>query len=137
MSYWPRVADDESQLPVEREISRINSALPKVVISDTLTSEQTEPWGSTTRIVSRRDAAEAVRALKADGARGDILVFGSSTMWNALAEAGLVDELHVMVGPALVGGGPAIHQGGRIALRLREARRLDDSELVLLRYDVG
>lgn len=55
-SYWPPVADDETAPPVEREISRRNSAFEKVVVSDSLTPEQTAPWAETTRIVARREA---------------------------------------------------------------------------------
>ncbi|WP_250904426.1 dihydrofolate reductase family protein [Actinomadura sp. NEAU-AAG7] len=132
--YWPAVADDETQGATEREISRLNNAIEKVVISDTLTAAETAPWEDTTRIVRRDDAAEAVRALKAqDG--GDIFVAGSRTTWNALLVEGLVDELHVMVGPALLGAGtPLIGDPGPVPLQLLEARLLPNSQLVLLRY---
>jgi hypothetical protein len=39
--YWPPVVDDDTQDPVEREISRRNNAIDKVVVSDTLTPGQT------------------------------------------------------------------------------------------------
>lgn len=134
--YWPPVADDPSAPPVEREISRHNKALEKVVISDTLTPEQTAPWSSNTRIVRGADAHAEVAALKAAGR--SILTFGSHMLWNDLAVAGLVDELHLMVGPALLGSGvPAYEAKVPLALRLLEARVLDGSELVLLRYGVG
>lgn len=75
-----------------------------------------------------------LRLRRGDG--GDILVFGSRTMWNGLLHAGLVDELHVMVGPALLGGGTPVYAGPpRVPLRLLEARVLEESQLVLLRYD--
>jgi dihydrofolate reductase len=132
--YWPDIADDESQPPVEREISSINNTIEKVVISDTLTD--TGPWADTTRIVSRSDAHDAVRELKA-GDGGDILVFGSATMWNDLFAHGLVDELHLMVGNAPIGGGlPAFSAGSDVRLTLQEARQLEGSQNVLLRYAV-
>lgn len=137
LHYWPRVADDDSAAPVEREISRRNNVIEKVVISDTLTPAQTAPWTETTRILSRAAALEGVAELKR-GSGGDILVFGSRTMWNQLLLAGLVDELHVMVGPALLGGGTPLYEGSaRVPLRLIEARVLDDSQLVLARYDAS
>ena len=71
------------------------------------------------------------------GDGGDILVFGSATMWNALLVTGLVDELHVMIGPALLGGGTAVYEGlVRVPLQLVEARTLPNSELLLARYQV-
>jgi dihydrofolate reductase len=132
--YWPRIVDDESQPPIEREISSINNTIEKVVISDTLTD--TGPWADTTRIVPRADAHDAVRELR-NGEGGDILVFGSATMWNDLFAHGLVDELHLMVGNAPIGGGlPAFSAGSDLRLTLQEARQLEGSQNVLLRYAV-
>jgi dihydrofolate reductase len=132
-SYWPPVADDPDVLPVEREISRLNTAIDKVVVSDSLTPEQTAPWHNT-RIVKRGDAHEQVAELKRLPGK-EIVVFGSHTLWNDLLVAGLVDELHLMIGPALLGTGTPVFEGGsRVALRLLGSRTLEDSELVLVRY---
>jgi dihydrofolate reductase len=132
-SYWPPIADKSDVRPVEREISRRNNAIDKVVISDSLTAEQTAPWRNT-RIVKRADSRQEVAALKRKRGK-EILVFGSHMLWNDLLVAGLVDELHLMIGPALLGAGtPAFERGSRVALRLLEARTLRDSELVLVRY---
>ncbi|MET1005491.1 MAG: hypothetical protein ABWX96_08075, partial [Propionibacteriaceae bacterium] len=38
-SYWPTIAGDPDQREVEREVSRRNNAIEKVVVSDTLTHE--------------------------------------------------------------------------------------------------
>ena len=119
--------------PVEREISRRNSAIDKVVISDALTPEQTAPWRDT-RIIKRRDAHSEIARLKAKPG-AEILVLGSHTLWNDLLLAGLVDELHLMIGPALLGAGTPVFEGGlRVALRLLDARPLAHSEFVLVRY---
>ncbi|MGN9841219.1 dihydrofolate reductase family protein [Nonomuraea sp. H19] len=132
-SYWPRVADDTEARPVLREISRLDNAIDKVVISDSLTPEQTAPWHNT-RIVKRSAAHEQVAELKSRPGR-DILVFGSHTMWNDLLIAGLVDELHLMIGSALLGAGtPVFESGTPVALRLLEARTMEGGELVLHRY---
>lgn len=104
--YWPPVADDIDVRPFEREISRLDNAIDKVVISDTLTPEQTVPWADTTRIVARVDAREQIAELKRRPGK-EILVFGSRTVWHNLLAAGLVDELHLMIGPAVLGRGGA------------------------------
>jgi dihydrofolate reductase len=92
-----------------------------VVVSDRLTEDQTDP----------------VAELKRQPGR-EILMFGSRTLWNDLLAAGLVDELHLILGAAVVGGGTPIF-GTRPPgpLRLAETRRFDGSNNLLLRYEVG
>jgi len=134
--YWPPVADDRRAPELEREISRLNGAIDKVVVSDTLTPDRTGAWSATTRIVRRADSQEAVAALRHEDGR-DILVFGSHVLWNDLLAHGLVDELHLMVGPGVVGDGVPAFEGRPAArLELADARTLDTSGLVLLRYAV-
>jgi hypothetical protein len=60
--------------------------LEKVVISDTLTPEDTTPWTTTTEVVPRAAARDRIRELRADDG-GDILCFGSLTTWNPLLAA--------------------------------------------------
>jgi riboflavin biosynthesis pyrimidine reductase len=110
--------------------------LEKIVVSDPLRVDPDDPWAATTRAVPVADAAGEVAQLKRHAGR-DILVFGGVTMWNPLLEAGLVDELHVLVGPALLGAGSKLYSGARTQLRLLEARVLPDSQLVLLRYSAS
>ncbi|MEV4297268.1 dihydrofolate reductase family protein [Microbispora rosea] len=146
-AYWPAVAADPALSPavannpgladLHREIGRRNNEMRKVVVSDSLTEEDTAPWTGTTTIVRRADAHKAVAELKSRPG-GDILIFGSRTLWNDLLAAGLVDELHLMVGAAVLGGGTAAFGGGPVPpLRLLETRRRDDSDNVILRYAVA
>ncbi len=132
-SYWPPVAGDPHAPPIAREISRLNNAIEKVVVSDSLTPAQTAPWLNT-RIIPRAEACAQVAGLKRqDG--GDILVFGSRTLWNDLLAHGLVDELHLMVTPVVIGAGtPLFASPHPSALRLQDARTWDGSGNVLVRY---
>lgn len=135
-TYWPSVADDQRAPDQEREISRLNGSIGKVVVSDTLALEHAGAWAATTRVVRRVDAHRAVAALRAEDG-GDILVFGSHVLWNDLLAHGLVDELHLMIGPGVVGDGvPAFESRPPARLELLDARTLDRSGLVLLRYAV-
>jgi dihydrofolate reductase len=137
--FWPAVADDPSPqwTPIHREISRLNNAIAKVVISDGLTAEQTAPWQETTRIIRRADAHRQIAELKRQTG-GDILVFGSRTLWTDLLANDLVDELHLMVGPVVLRGGtPTFDRQPAVSLRLADMRRWDGSENLLVRYEVG
>lgn len=106
------------------------------MISDTLTEDQTEPWRSTTRIVKRADAYDAVAELKRKDGR-DILVFGSRRMWNDLLRHGLVDELQMMIGSVALGGGtPIFESEAPVTLKLIDTRSFENSTNVLVRYEV-
>lgn len=131
--YWPSIADDPEAPPVEREISRLNTAMDKVVVSDSLTDADLAPY-TNARIVRRTEAHDRVRALKESPGR-EILVFGSHVLWNDLLSAGLVDELHLMIGSAFLGAGVPVFDGPRTGLRLLDARVLDGSQLILARYE--
>jgi dihydrofolate reductase len=133
-AYWRQVAADSQQPEVEREIARLNEPLERLVISDSLRPDPSWAWADRTRIVPVADGPAEVARLK-EGVGGTILSFGSATTWNPLLEAGLVDELHVLVGPALLGDGGRLFRGARRSLRLLDARVLPDSQLVRLRYD--
>jgi dihydrofolate reductase len=93
-------------------------------------------WTETTTIVPRADARRAVADLKGEPG-GDILMFGSRTLWKDLLAAGLVDELHLMVGATVLGAGtPAFGAVSGPSLRLLETRRRDGSSNLLVRYEV-
>ena len=65
-------------------------------------------------------------------------MFGSRTTWNDLLAAGLVDELHLMVGPVVLGGGtPAFQDVKTGPLRLLGTRSWEGSGNLLLRYDAS
>jgi dihydrofolate reductase len=134
-SYWPSIVDNPDAPPVEREISRLNNAIEKVVVSDTLASDQIAPWHNT-RIVRRADAHAAIGELK-NGAGREILMFGSHTVWNDLLANGLVDELHLMIGPGVVAEGTrAFEVKPPGSLRLVDTRTWSGSSLLLARYAV-
>ncbi|WP_109506428.1 dihydrofolate reductase family protein [Nocardioides speluncae] len=142
LGYWPDIEADEEQPAVEREISSYCNSYAKVVVSDSLTTEDTGVWAGSTEVVSRADAHRRIAELK-QGEGRDIVMFGSTVVWNDLLAAGLIDELHFQVGAGAVGSGvPAFQQafGGHAfdgSLTLLEARQLAGSPNVLLRYAVS
>jgi dihydrofolate reductase len=136
LSYWPPIADDPSQPDVERAISRRHRELEHLVISDSLTVEEAGTWRENTRIVRRKDGRDAIiKAKKSEG--GALVAFGSMTTWNDLLAAGLVDELHLMVGAGvLVDGVPAFSVRPATPMVLTGARQLGTSNIALLRYSL-
>ncbi len=137
LSYWPPIADDLAQPEVERAISRRHGELEHLVISNSLTAEETGPWRERTRIVPRDEALNAVAQAK-EGEDGTLLVFGSMMTWNSLLAAGLVDELHMMVGAGvLTDGVPAFSVRPPGPMVLTEARPLGDSNIAVLTYSLG
>lgn len=134
--YWPPVAEDPNATPINREISRLDNAIDKVVISDSLTSDQTEPWQNTTHIIRRAEAHDQIAELKRQDGK-DILVFGSRTLWNDLLANDLIDELHLMISPVILGAGTPLFEGKPPVLpRLIDTHMWNGSGIVLVRYDV-
>lgn len=140
-SYWPGIADapidkDNRALSEDnRELSRIYNRVEKAVVTDSYSPLGVNPWYETTTVVPRGDVAGWL-GQERERRSGDILTFGSRTMWNGLLRQGLVDELHLMVGPVALGGGTPIF-AMPAELRLLEARRFEDSDNVLLRYSAA
>ncbi len=131
-SYWPSIADaaPDPQNPAlddtNRAISREWNRTAKVVVSDSYLVPEDNAWAESTSVVP----LSGVGALE-----GEIVVFGSRTLWNGLLRSGLVDELHLMVSPRAIGRGvPAF--GGATELEPIDARTLPGSRNLLVRYRV-
>ena len=127
MAVWetdPRFAEHSS---VARDFAEIWQAAEKIVYSRTLRAATT----ARTRIERDFDP-EAVRQLKATATR-DLAVGGAGLAAHAFA-AGLVDELHLVLAPIVVGGGKrALPDGVRLELELVDERRFGNG-MVHLRY---
>ncbi len=120
----------------EHNLDRLRAADTLLLGATTYTGLKGYSWTETTTIVRRPDAHQAVAELK-DQPGKEILMFGSRTLWNDLLVAGLVDELHLMVGATVLGGGtPTFGTGPIPPLRLVNIRRRDGSDNLLLRYEV-
>jgi len=135
VQYWPNQVDNADAIPEDRYIaSRYATDLGITVVSDSLTRDEIPVWGDRTEIVSRADAHDHLKRLRESEER-DILVFGSRTLWTDLLANGLVDELHLLLGPKVVAGDDRAFTGlPQIGLTLLGARTRKDSSTVVLSY---
>jgi len=122
---WPTIEDSVG-------FAAKMNAMPKYVVSSTL-SDGDADWNNST--VLHGDAVAAVAALKKDVA-GDLLVNGSASLVQLLAEHGLVDEYRLMVFPILLGSGKRLFGGLSEApfLTLQEMQTVGDDGIVVLTY---
>ena len=129
MVYWETAHTLPDQTQAELDFGRRWQAIEKIVYSTTLAG----PRGKRTRIERKFDP-DAVRQLKAD-VRHDIAIAGPEIAAHAL-RAGLVDEIHMFIGPMIVGGGKRFFPDDvRLKLELVDERRFR-SGVVFLRYVV-
>jgi dihydrofolate reductase len=117
MSYWENPPMLDEQPAVVREFAAIWRAADKVVYSRSLKTVST----ARTRIERDFDP-EAVRRMKASAAR-DISIGGAELAAEAI-KASLVDEVHLLLTPIIVGGGKrSLPDGARVKLELMSERR--------------
>lgn len=137
MGYWPSLENDPSAGAVEREVSGLMNAIDKVVVSDDLPIKETDPWQNT-RVIKPADVAREIIKLKNQEGR-DIIVFASHFLWNDLLTHDLVDELHLMVSPTVVGEGgtPIFVDKPGSSLQLIDTRTWDGAGTAVLRYGVN
>jgi dihydrofolate reductase len=109
-AFWPTA---------EGELADRLNELPKYVVSSTLTNPA---WNAT---VLGDDWPEEVARLRKE-LDGEILIYGSRRLSQALIEMGLVDELRLLVYPLVLGAGDRLfgETQDKIPLRLVESRPL-------------
>lgn len=122
---WPSMTE---------EFPRYN-AMPKYVVSSTLTDDDlVDGWGETTILPTLDDVAALKRT---DG--GPISIHGSATLVRNLTDAGLIDRFHLLTFPLLLGAGKRLFSD---ADKAKQMLTLVDSEaypngIQKLIYDVA
>ena len=117
-AYWP------SADPADPITAQMNGT-PKYVVSTTL---EKADWENST-VVSGDVKAELLR-LKQDKQLG---VTGSATLVRWLLQEGLIDELHLLVHPVMVGTGKRLFEpGGKVQLRLIDSTAFSTGVLHLV-----
>ncbi len=110
-AFWPNQdADDPTA-------GHMNT-MPKVVVSTTL---QAVEWQNSTLI--RDNVADEIAKLKGQPGK-NIGITGSGTLVRSLLRDGLLDELHLLVHPIVVGSGKRLFEdgGAQVPLKLVDSR---------------
>jgi dihydrofolate reductase len=103
------------------------NTMPKYVVSSTLADPE---WTNTTVLAG--DLSENVARLK-ESHEGDLVVHGSASLVQALVENDLVDALHLMVFPVVLGDGKRLFgpTSDKKRLRLADSKAVGDGVLIL------
>lgn len=123
--YWPTLTHNEFGVA-----DKLNSA-PKYVVSTTL---QKADWNNSTLIKS--NVFEEIRKLK-QRPGGKIRMIGSAKLVHSLLDAGLIDEVQVLVHPLVLGKGVRLFvDGGRpSSMKLADSKILANG-VVYLTYQI-
>ncbi|TIL66868.1 dihydrofolate reductase family protein [Mesorhizobium sp.] len=137
--YWSAIQNEPDKplpmtgklpTPAELEWARFAEQTPHYVLSNTMISAA---WPKTRFMRSLEDIA----GLKQQPGK-DIYLMGGSRMTASLIDAGLVDELRLILYPLLVGEGKALFGAtqNRRGLELRKVQQLTDGRVSLV-FGIG
>jgi dihydrofolate reductase len=137
--YWTAIQNEPDKplwvtgqvpTPNEVEYARFAGQTPHYVLSSTLTSAL---WPRTSFV----RGLEEIAALKQQPGK-DIYLVGGARTASSLIDAGLVDELRLIVYPLIAGEGKALFATTerRRALELRNVQQLQDGRVSLI-YEIG
>jgi len=125
--FWPSPEALKADPVTAERMNRIH----KVVFSSTL-KETT--WENSELVdTTDTDAAATVTELKQQPGDGDLALFGSPRFTASLLQAGVVDEVRVMVNPILLGGGVTLFTGltDRVKLQLKRTITFSNGNVLL------
>jgi len=124
--YWPNQKADKYG------IANHKNRMVKYVVTSTPLQSQ---WNNSNGI--QNNAPDEIAKLKQQPGQ-DILIEGSGTLVESLAQAGLIDEYRILLHPSIVGSGKRFFKGGinLTLLKLVENKTLSHG-VVALRYESG
>ena len=99
MEYWRTVPSNPAATQHEIEHANWIEAIPKVVVSTTL---KTVDWNNTS-IIADNLTAEIMKLKQQPGK--DIVIFGSPSLTQTLAQLDLIDEYQLTLNPVILGAG--------------------------------
>jgi dihydrofolate reductase len=127
---WPKAADDLRTSKDNLEIARLINNMNKIVFSKTLKKvEEKKSWRNVRLI--REVNPEEIKRWKQEP--GKDLSVGGNNLAVSFAEAGLIDEIRIMVDPVVIGKGTPLFEGikDRLNLRLLKTRTFKSGNVLL------
>ncbi|MFN8440792.1 MAG: dihydrofolate reductase family protein [Caldilineaceae bacterium] len=127
MEYWRTVLSNPEASEHERNHANWIEAIPKVVVSTTLKSVD---WNNTT-IISDNLVDEITKLKQQPGK--DIVIFGSPSLSQTLAQLGLVDAYQLSLSPVILGAGKPFfaHQEQKAQLQLLSTKTFASGALAM------
>jgi dihydrofolate reductase len=121
-AHWPRVTDPKN--PVATALNN----LPKHVASSSL---REVTWNNSELI---RDAVPVMKSLK-DRYKKELQVHGSGKLVRALLDNDLVDELHLLVFPVVLGAGQKLFETGTVPVTMKlGAHKVTKNGILICNY---
>ena len=113
---WPKVSDNPSVSKEEKEYARKLNTMRKIVFSKTLDKVE---WNNST--LMKEVVPNEIEKVKQEPGK-DILIYGSASLVQTLANFGLIDEYQLLVHPVVLGAGKPLFRGPNDKLRLKLLR---------------
>lgn len=145
--YWPAALTDPKTSEDDRKIAKIIDDIEKIVFSKTLEKvtwkntkllheidpEEIKKWKMQSGPPSHKASTGAkAMADKSDGQSGDMVVFGSGTIVQAMTNLGLIDEYKLLVNPIILGKGKSMFQNVKqLKLKLIETKEFGNGNILL------
>ena len=128
-SWWP----SPQAMQMMPAVAKAMNEQPKVVFSRTL---ERAAWQNTR--LMKGDLAGSVRKLKGESGPG-MVILGSGSIVAQLAQAGLIDEFHLVVNPIILGGGRTLFDGvaKKLQFKLLRTRSFANGNVVTCYERVG
>ncbi|WNO71506.1 dihydrofolate reductase family protein [Streptomyces sp. AM8-1-1] len=124
--FWPTVSDPDDPIA-----SKLNSR-PKYVVSTTMERADWEP-----STIIRGDLAKEIPALK-ERTDGEVQVHGSGRLAHSLLEHDLIDTLHVLTYPVVLGKGLRLFPEGAVPTAFRHTdARITGSGVTIQTYELA
>jgi dihydrofolate reductase len=121
--FWPSAAAQK----IDAETARAMNSLEKIVFSKTLSKAS---WNNTTLYAG--DLVGQLRKLKHQAGL-DLVIMGSGSLIPPLLDAGLIDELQLVVNPLALGSGRSLFAGVKkpVSLERTSSRNFKNGNVLL------